>query len=452
MLHHLPVVVLVGRPNVGKSTLFNRLTGSRDALVADRPGVTRDRHYGYAMAGGRRFLVVDTGGLGVDDVAIDELARRQTEIALAEADAVLFVVDAGDGLTSGDETIADRLRRVDVPVYVVVNKSEGRAPDTAAAEFHALGLGEPRPVSAKHGDRMSALAAEVAAALPDLPAPEDAGEEPPLRMAVLGRPNAGKSTLVNRLLGEERMLALDEPGTTRDAVAADFEFDGRAFTVVDTAGVRRRSRIEDPLEKFSVIKALQAAEAAEVVVLMIDARAGVAAQDARLLGLIVERGRAAVIAVNKWDDLERDAREHIRTDLEVRLPFLDMLPVCFISAKHGSGLRELMQAVTRAREAAAADLSTAELTRVLERSVAAHAPAAVQGRRIKLRYAHQGGRFPPRIVIHGNRTEHLSREYKRYLMRRFREAFDLYGTPIELVFRSGDNPYDRAGGPRNRSK
>lgn len=447
MPRHLPVVVLVGRPNVGKSTLFNRLTGRRDALVADRPGVTRDRHYGYAVAGDRRFLVVDTGGLGVDDAAIDELARRQTEIALAEADAVLFLLDAGDGLTPADETIAGRLRRLDAPVYAVVNKAEGRDADTAAAEFHALGLGEPRPISARRGDRMAALVADVVAALPEAPA-ADAGE-PPLRMAVLGRPNAGKSTLVNRLLGEERMLALDEPGTTRDAVAVDFEFGGRAFTVVDTAGVRRRSRIEDPLEKFSVIKALQAAEAAEAVILMIDARVGVGAQDARLLGLIAERGRAAVVAVNKWDDLSREDRERIRLEAEVRLPFLDTYPLCYISAKHGAGLRELMDAALRARTAAAADLPTAELTRVLEKAVAAHAPPAVQGRRVKLRYAHQGGRFPPRIVIHGNRTERLNAEYKRYLMRRFREAFDLFGTPVELLFRTGDNPYHQGKNPRS---
>lgn len=444
MSSQLPVVVLVGRPNVGKSTLFNRLTGSRDALVADRPGVTRDRHYGFGNAAGRRFLVVDTGGLGVDDAAIDELSRRQTEIALAEADAVLFVLDAAEGATPGDETIAERLRRLDVPVYAVVNKSEGRDADVATAEFHALGLGPPRAISARHGDRVGALMETVLATLPEADETGPAADaEAPLRMAVLGRPNAGKSTLVNRLLGEERMLALDEPGTTRDAVAADFEFDGRAFTVVDTAGIRRRSRIEDPLEKFSVIKALQAAEAADVVVLMIDARSGVGAQDARLLGLVTERGRAAVIAVNKWDGLDPDARDMVRRELEVRLPFLDVLPVCFISARHGSGLRELMQSAVRARTAAAADLSTSELSRVLERAVAAHAPPAVQGRRIKLRYAHQGGRFPPRIVIHGNRTEHLGPEYKRYLMRRFREAFDLYGTPIELVFRTGDNPYEK---------
>lgn len=437
----LPVVVLVGRPNVGKSTLFNRLTGTRDALVADRPGVTRDRLYGYAFAEGRRFLVVDTGGLGVDDAAIDELARRQTEVALAEADAVLFVLDAAAGVMPGDQAIAERLRRLDVPVYPVVNKSEGRDPDTTAAEFYALGLGEPRTVSAQHGDRMGPLVADVVAALPEAPAPAAGEGEAPLRMAVLGRPNAGKSTLVNRLLGEERVLTQDQPGTTRDAVSADFEFDGAAFTVVDTAGVRRRSRIDDPLEKFSVIKALQAAEAAEVVVLMIDARGGVAAQDARLLGLITERGRAAVVAVNKWDGLEAEDRDRIRLELEVRLPFLDTLPICYISALHGSGLRELMRAVVRARTAAAADLPTSELSRVLEKAVAAHAPPAAQGRPIKLRYAHQGGRFPPRIVIHGNRTEHLNPEYKRYLMRRFREAFDLYGTPIELVFRTGENPY-----------
>ena len=441
----LPVVAIIGRPNVGKSTLFNRLTGRRDALVADRPGVTRDRQYGYAHHNARRFLVVDTGGLGQEDETVDALAARQTDIALSQADAVLFVVDARQGQHPGDAEIARRLRGVDAPIFLVVNKSEGVGRYEAAADFYALGLGEPYAISAEHGDRMAPLIEAVTAVLPAAAPPKNAvGER--IDLAVLGRPNAGKSTLVNRLLGEERMLALDAPGTTRDAVAAQFSARGRDFRIVDTAGVRRRTKIRDPLEKFSVIKALQAAEAAQVVLFLIDARAGLGAQDARLLRLVSERGRGIVVAVNKWDGLNSDDRNRLRTELAIDLPFADMLPVCFISALHGSGLGELLTTVERVHAACFADLSTPRLSRVLEQAVAAHAPPAVAGRRIKLRYAHQGGRNPPRIVIHGNQVQALSDEYRRYLERRFRETFKLVGTPIELVFRSGDNPYARRGG------
>lgn len=441
MQPELPVVVLVGRPNVGKSTLFNRLTNSRDALVADQPGVTRDRQYGYANAGTRRFLVVDTGGLGVADASIDALALRQTDVALAAADAVVFLLDGHAGLLPDDSAIAARLRRLAVPVHVVVNKTEGQDAGVAGAEFHRLGLGSPHAISALRGDRIPGLLERLLLDLPARAAPAIQG--PGLRMAVLGRPNAGKSTLVNRLLGEERMLATPEPGTTRDAVASDFEYDDERYVIIDTAGIRRRSRIRDSLEKFSVLKALEAAEAAQVVVFLIDARAGLGVQDVRLLALVVERGRAAVIAINKWDGLDPGRRDALREDLKRRLPHLSFLRLCFISALHGSGLRELLQAVRTAHAAAGADLPTPALNRVLAAAVAAHAPPAVHGRRIKLRYAHQGGRHPPRIVIHGNQTGQLSPAYRRYLSGCFRKAFKLEGTPVELVFKTAENPYGR---------
>lgn len=436
----LPAVVLVGRPNVGKSTLFNRLTGTRDALVADRPGVTRDRLHGIGRVEGRRFLVVDTGGLGVDDAEIDALARRQTDVALEHAHLVLFLVDGGVGLLPGDEVIADQLRRLTVPVRVLVNKTEGLPAAEAVSEFHRLGLAEPLAISAVHGQRMQSLLDMVGQCLP-LPSEARAAQGDEISLALLGRPNAGKSTLVNRLLGEERLLARDEPGTTRDAVSEYFERDGQRFKIVDTAGVRRRARIHDPLEKLSVIKAMQAAEAADVVLVMVDAHSGLATQDARLLNLVTEAGRGAVLLVNKWDGLTVDERSLLRESLRRELPQFRHLPLCFISALHGSGLGELLDAVRRVHKAAYAQLSTGALNRVLEQAVAAHAPPAIQGRRIKLRYAHQGGRLPPRIVIHGNQVEHLPEAYQRYLERRFRDAFKLYGTPIEIHLRSGENPY-----------
>lgn len=436
----LPAVVLVGRPNVGKSTLFNRLTRSRDALVADRPGVTRDRLHGIGEAAGERFLVVDTGGLGVDDPEIDALARRQTDAALADAHLVLFLVDGGAGLLPEDETIAQRLRRMAAPVQLLVNKTEGLEVAAAVSEFHALGVGEPRAISAGHGDHVPALMEAIAEQLPDTPdsPPDDPAE---IRLAVLGRPNAGKSTLVNRLIGEERLLARDQAGTTRDAVSEAFERDGQRFRIVDTAGMRRRARIRDPLEKISVIKAMQAAETADVVLVLLDARAGLSVQDAHLLDLVAEAGRGGVILVNKWDGLAPEDKAALRDDVRVRLGQFGHLPLCYVSALHGSGLGEALNAVRRVKNAVGAEMSTAALTRVLETAVAEHAPPAIQGRRIKLRYAHQGGRQPPRIVVHGNQVGNLPQAYRRYLERRFREAFDLEGTPVELEFRAGKNPY-----------
>ncbi|MES1937542.1 ribosome biogenesis GTPase Der [Salinisphaera hydrothermalis] len=446
----LPVIALVGRPNVGKSTLFNRLTRSRDALVADQPGVTRDRQYGFGAHAGRRFIVVDTGGIGQDDEDIDTRALAQTDAALEEADLVLMVVDYRQGLMAGDEAIADRLRRNGQRVLVVVNKSEGQASVSANAEFHALGLGEPWAISAEHGDRVGLLLDHVFADLPEPRAAVRAHRPDAIRLALLGRPNAGKSTLVNRLVGDERMLTQDAPGTTRDAVASEFFFDDKPYVIVDTAGIRRRSKVDDDIEKLSVIKAMQAAEQAQVVVLMLDARAGLSTQDIRLLNLAVERGRAAVIVLNKWDGLSEDERAKLHAKVVERMGAFDYLPLLFVSALHGSGLRDLMDAIQASYAASFAEMSTPQLSRALEDAVAAHAPPAVHGRRIKLRFAHQGGRNPPTIVIHGNQTQRLSAEYKRYLVRRFREHFNLFGTPIQLVFKNSDNPY--AGKARGRSR
>lgn len=431
----------MGRPNVGKSTLFNRLTRTRDALVANQPGVTRDRHYGFAVHAGRRYIVIDTGGIGQDDEDIDSQAFAQTRAALDEADVVLFVVDSRQGLIAGDETIAEQLRRIEQPVHVVVNKSEGQVGVNAAAEFHALGLGDPWAVSATHGDRITALLEHVFSCLPEPRAQVQPHHRDAIRLALLGRPNAGKSTLVNRLLGETRMLTQDEPGTTRDAVASEFTFDDKPYVIVDTAGVRRRARIDDPLEKTSVVKAMQAAEQAQVVILMLDAASGLSAQDIRLLALATERGRATVIAVNKWDGLSAKKREQLHAELVERIGAFDYLPLLFISALHGSGLRGLLDAAQASHTAAFAQMSTHALSRTLEDAVEAHSPPAIHGRRIKLRYAHQGGRNPPTIVIHGNQTQRLSDEYKRFLMRRFREKFNLFGTPIHLVFKNSENPY-----------
>ncbi|MES1927308.1 ribosome biogenesis GTPase Der [Salinisphaera sp. T31B1] len=447
----LPVLALVGRPNVGKSTLFNRLTRTRDALVADQPGVTRDRHYGFAAHEGQRYIVIDTGGIGQDDEDIDAQAMAQTQAALTEADVVLMVTDARQGLLAGDEIIAEQLRRLTQPVHVVVNKSEGQVGVQATAEFHALALGDPWAISASHGDRISLLLEHVFANLPAPRAQVGAYPADAIRLALLGRPNAGKSTLVNRLVGETRMLTQDAPGTTRDAVASEFRFDDRPYVIVDTAGIRRRTRIDDTLEKVSVVKAMQAAEAAQVVIIMLDAASGLSAQDIRLLSLAVERGRATVIAVNKWDGLSAKQREKLHAELVERIGAFDFLPLLFISALHGSGLRELLDAVQASHRAAYAELNTSQLSRTLEDAVEAHAPPAIHGRRIKLRFAHQGGRNPPTIVIHGNQTQRLSDEYKRFLMRRFREKFNLFGTPIHLVFKNSDNPYAGRSTKRKRS-
>jgi GTP-binding protein len=450
----LPVIALVGRPNVGKSTLFNRLTRSRDALVADYPGLTRDRQYGFGRLGPVPYLVIDTGGVAGGEEGISQRMVEQTMRALEEADVAIVLVDGRSGLTSADEHVAQLARKLAKSTWLAVNKSEGLNADMASAEFHGLGLGEPVAISAAHGDRVSAFMDEVLApftaadetATPDSEA--DADEDgKALRIAVIGRPNVGKSTLINRLIGEERLVVYDQPGTTRDSVEVPFERDGRRYLLVDTAGVRRKSRVHEAVEKFSIIKALQAMEKSQVVIAVLDAREGVTEQDVSLMGLIVERGRALVVVANKWDGLSAEQRRRVRDQLDRRLPFLDFARRITLSALHGTAVGDLLPAVENAYKAATRTLSTAELTRELENAVIAHPPPLVRGRRIRLRYAHQGGRNPPVIVIHGNQTERLPEAYRRYLINRFRKTFRLKGTPVRLSLKTSDNPYK---GRRNK--
>ena len=436
----LPVIAIVGRPNVGKSTLFNVLTGTRDALVADLPGLTRDRQYGYGRRGGR-YIVVDTGGLVVAPEGVETQMAVQTERAVAEADRVVLVVDVRAGPTPVDRHIAERLRRAGKPVLLAANKSEGLPAEEAGLEFHAFGLGSPLAISAGHGEGIDALVERMLAGLAvpeqdERPDPRDA-----IRIAVVGRPNVGKSTLINRLLGEERLVTFDQPGTTRDSVHVPFERDGRQYVLIDTAGVRRRARVEDGVEKVSVVKAMQAIDEAHVVIGVLDAHETVAEQDQTLLGHVAERGRALLLAINKWDHIPADQRDHMRNQLALKLPFLEFATQHFISALHGSGVGDLLAGARRAAEAALSDLPTPELTRVLEAALEAHQPPLVRGRRIKLRYAHQGGRNPPVIVVHGNQVAHVPEAYRRYLINTFREAFRLQGTPVRVEFRADSNPF-----------
>lgn len=442
----LPVIALVGRPNVGKSTLFNRLTRSRDALVADQPGLTRDRQYGVGRVGDRPYVVVDTGGLSGEKEGIDVLMERQSMRAVEEADVVLFLVDAHAGPTGGDEMIANQLRRMGKTLFVVVNKSDRVNENVVGTDFFSLGLGEPLPIAAVHGRGVTSLMETVLEALPPADEVEDEEAGMNLRVAVVGRPNVGKSTLINRIIGEDRVLAFDLPGTTRDSIFVPFEHEGVSYTLIDTAGVRRRKNVTEAIEKFSIIKTLQAIEQSNVVVLVLDAQQGLAEQDVTLAGHVLESGRAVVVAVNKWDGLRQEARDAFRTQLNLRLHFLDFAELYFISALHGTNVGHLLEAVQRADAAAHRKLSTQDLTRVLEDLVQEHQPPLVRGRRIKLRYAHQGGRNPPIIVIHGNQTERVPDAYKRYLINRFRAIFKLQGTPIRVEFKSGENPY---AGKRN---
>ena len=454
MSERLPTLVLVGRPNVGKSTLFNRLTRSRDALVANVPGLTRDRRYGRGKVGGRPYLVVDTAGF--DPTAKEGLTAemvRQAELAIREADLVLFVVDGRAGLTPHDEAIADYLRALVVAVRVLVNKTEGLDRAIARADFYALGFGEPLSISASHGDGVREMIHEVLAPFPK-PKPNkdplaeretEETEREGIRVAVLGRPNVGKSTLINALIGEERLIAYDMPGTTRDAIDVPFEHNGRPYTLVDTAGVRKKGRVTDTIEKFSVIKALQAVENANVAILTLDATQEVGEQDAHLGGFILETGRALVIAVNKWDAADAYQRQRIKTQLAHKLAFLSFAPVVFLSAKTGKGLDALMRAVDQAYAAAMKKLPTPQLTRVLQELVKRQAPPRHGLFRPKPHYAHQGGSNPPIIVIHGNALEHLPKSYLRYLEHGFTEAFGLKGTPLRLELRTSHNPYAEKG-------
>ena len=439
----LPVIALIGRPNVGKSTLFNRLTRSRDALVADFPGLTRDRIYGFGKLGPIPYLVIDTGGLAGGEEGIAEVMVEQTVVALREADVAIIMVDGRSGLTAADQHVAELARKYAKQTCLAVNKSEGLDAAIANSDFHGLGLGDPIAVSAAHGDRIGAMMDDVLSSFEVAEPAEDAEDEDDreLRIAIIGRPNVGKSTLANRLLGEERMVVFDEPGTTRDSVAVPFERNDRKYLLIDTAGIRRKARVHEAIEKFSIVKALQAIERAQVVIAVLDAQEGVTEQDVSLLGLVMERGRALVVVTNKWDGLPADQRKQVRDDLERRLPFLDFAERITISALHGTAVGDLLPAVERAFRAATRDLSTADLTRELERAVIAHSPPLVRGRRIRLRYAHQGGRNPPVIVIHGNQTNKLPESYRRYLINRFRKAFKLKGTPVRLAFKTGVNPY-----------
>ena len=436
----LPVVALVGRPNVGKSTLFNYLTRTRDALVADYPGLTRDRQYGRVRRGTRDYFVVDTGGIVETEAGIDEQAMRQVQIALREADVILFLVDARDGLNVGDEAIAQRLRRTGKPVVLAANKIDQASLAAATADFHAIGLGEPHPISASHAQGIGSLLDTVEALLPkqDAPAAEDEGG---IRIAIVGRPNVGKSTLVNRLLGEERVVVFDAPGTTRDSIEIAFERHGQRYTLIDTAGIRRRGRIAETVEKFSVIKAMQAIEKAHVVIYLVDAREGVTDQDANLLGMVLEIGRGLIVGLNKWDGMTPDQKEETRRQLDLKLQFIDFAEKYFISALHGTGVGHLFDAVVEVHGSTMTQMGTSHLTRLLQSAVAAHQPPLVRGRRIKLKYAHQGGTNPPTIVIHGNQIDEIPGSYKRYLINYFREALAISGTPIKLEFRTGDNPF-----------
>ncbi|MBV6418682.1 MAG: GTPase Der [Steroidobacteraceae bacterium] len=455
----LPVVALVGRPNVGKSTLFNALTRTRDAIVADVPGVTRDRQYGYGKVGPAPYVVIDTGGIVEQPAGIEAPMRTQTDRAVAEADHLVFIVDARAGVTPQDEFIARQLRRSGKRVVLAANKAEGLDADIATADFHALGFGEPVPVSAAHGqgarELMEAvLGAEGAADETRDPAHTavDDAARGAIRIAVIGRPNVGKSTLVNRLLGEERVIASDMPGTTRDSIFVPFRRDERDFLLIDTAGVRRRSKIDDTIERASVAKTLQAIAEAHVVVVVLDAHDTVGEQDASVLGLALEEGRALLIAVNKWDHIPMEQREEIRGRIALKLDFAPFVPVHYISARHGTGVGELVQAAIRAYGGAMREMRTPELTKTLERAMTQHQPPLVRGRRIKLRYAHQGGRNPPRIVIHGNQTKSVPEAYRRYLANVYRETFDLYASPVAIEFRTDANPYDRSARGRGHGR
>lgn len=441
-----PTLVLVGRPNVGKSTLFNRLTRSRDAIVADVPGLTRDRHYGHGRIGDKSYLVVDTGGLEpVTKDGIMHAMAQQSMQAIDEADKVLFIVDGRQGVTAQDKMIAHQLHKKDQKILLVVNKTEGMSAAVVTAEFYELGLGEPYGVSALHGDHVSELVTLALNDFPDIEEEQAQSKHP--KIAIVGRPNVGKSTLINTMLGEERVIAFDQPGTTRDSIYIDFEQNGQHYTLIDTAGLRRRGRIKESIEKFSAIKTLQTVEDANVVVLVLDARSEIAEQDAHIADFILQSGRALVVVVNKWDGLDGYQRNIVKQVLARKLGFLDFAKLHYISALKGTGLQKLLLSIDQAYAAAMADLPTPRLTRALLAAVEKHAPPRGGMSRPKLRYAHQGGSNPPLVVIHGNMLEHVPETYKRYLENFFRETFRLSGTPLRIEFKTGHNPYAHKKNP-----
>ena len=437
------VIAIVGRPNVGKSTLFNFLTRSRNALVADRPGVTRDRQYGFGSYQGREFILVDTGGLGRNDKDsenISNLISDQSLRAIEEADVLIWLVDGREGLTTEDEHLAKILRPMCDNIFLSANKTEGLNTDIVLSDFHRFGFNEPSAISAKRGDGINHLMDEVIKQLP-VDSDNEGLSKHGLRITVLGRPNVGKSTLTNRILGEERMLIFDQPGTTRDSIAIPFERDGKPYTLIDTAGIRRRSKINDAIEKFSVVKSLQAIDSTQIVVLVLDAHEAVTEQDATLLGLIVDSGKALIIAVNKWDGLEISQRTRIKAQLDRKLGFIDYACIHFISALHGSGVGKLFVSINKISKSISIDPSASKVTAILQEATQAHSPPLVHGRRIKLRYAHIGGHDPIRIIVHGNQTNRVPESYRRYLANQMRKQLKLVGAPVLIEFKQGENPY-----------
>lgn len=438
----LPVIALIGRPNVGKSTLFNYLTRTRNALVASYPGLTRDRKYARVKQGETPYLLIDTGGITDDASNLDLAAKKQVQIALEEADLILFLVDARQGMSSTDEAISSTLRKLDKPVILVANKIDGINAAIALTDFYRLGMKEPIAIAASHGRNIDELLHQINARLPatiENVAPELQNKG--VTVAIVGRPNVGKSTLVNRLLGEERVVVFDEPGTTRDSIYITFERHGKKYTLIDTAGMRRRSKVTLLVEKFSIIQALQSVEKANIVIYLIDASEAITDQDAHLLGMVLDAGRALIIGFNKWDGLDFEQREMIKRQAEIKLPFLNFIKKHPISALHGSGVGKLFDTVHQLYVVAMVDMSTSVLTQILKDAIALHQPPMVNGRRIKLKYAHQGGRNPPMIVVHGNQTDLLPATYERYLINYFRHKLCLEGTPIKLIFKAPKNPF-----------
>ncbi|MBF6058806.1 ribosome biogenesis GTPase Der [Thiomicrorhabdus heinhorstiae] len=446
-----PVIALVGRPNVGKSTLFNRLTRSRDAIVADYPGLTRDRQYGTGRVGSIPYIVVDTGGLSGEIEGVDPLMAGQVRVALEEADAILFLVDGRQGLIPADEVIANYIRLFDKPVQVLVNKAEGYDHALANSEFFQLGLGDPIAISSAHGDNVAYAVDKVLSELSEKEEQDefDADEHPGIRVAVIGRPNVGKSTLINRMIGEERVVAFDMPGTTRDSIFVPFKRGEQEYTLIDTAGVRRRKNIKEKIEKFSIVKAIEAMEESHVVILLIDGSEGLTDQDLTLLGLAIESGRGLVLAVNKWDNLSSDQRQWVKNELSYRLQFADYAKQHLISALHGTGVGDLFKTIQAVHSAAFKRVSTSDLNRVLEQAVLEHQPPLIAGRRVKLRYAHLGGLNPPRVIIHGNQVDKLPQAYTKYLINVFRKAFKWVGTPVSVEFKASENPFE---GRKNKQK
>ncbi|MCS6095129.1 ribosome biogenesis GTPase Der [Shewanella baltica] len=460
----IPVVALVGRPNVGKSTLFNRLTRTRDALVADFPGLTRDRKYGRAFLSGYEFIVVDTGGIDGTEEGIETKMAEQSLAAIEEADVVLFMTDARAGLTAADLSIAQHLRSREKTTFVVANKVDGIDADSACAEFWSLGLGEVYQMAASQGRGVTNMIEYALTPYAEAMGIVRQGEDEvieereyteeeaeaeqkrlqdlPIKLAIIGKPNVGKSTLTNRILGEERVVVFDEPGTTRDSIYIPMEREGREYVIIDTAGVRRRSKVHQVIEKFSVIKTLKAVEDANVVLLIIDAREGIAEQDLGLLGFALNAGRALVIAVNKWDGIDQGIKDRVKSELDRRLGFIDFARIHFISALHGTGVGHLFESIEEAYDSATRRVSTSMLTRIMQMSQDDHQPPLVNGRRVKLKYAHAGGYNPPIVVIHGNQVSRLPDSYKRYMMNYFRRSLKVVGTPIQLRFQEGDNPFE----------